>query len=44
MPIPSNITQEHVFQAMLRIRKEGIQPKDKAKKYVVEYEDFHYPV
>ncbi|WP_026995184.1 hypothetical protein [Flectobacillus major] len=44
MPIPQNITQEHIFQAMLRIRNEGIQPKDKAKKYVVEYEDFQYPV
>lgn len=27
MPIPDNIKREHIFQAMLRIQKEGIPKK-----------------
>lgn len=44
MPIPSNITKEHILQAMDIIRKKPFSDMPKNTKFVVEFEGFPYPV
>lgn len=43
MAIPQNIFREHVFQAMLKIHKEGIPAHREAREWAVEYEGILYP-
>jgi hypothetical protein len=43
MPIPPTIEREHLFQAMLKIRNEGIPLHRNAERWVLEYEGFQYP-
>ena len=43
MPIPQNIEREHIFQAMLKIKREGIPPKRGPREWAVEYEGDIYP-
>lgn len=43
MPIPSNITREHIFQAMLKIYKDGIPSNQEARKKAVSYEEKKFP-
>lgn len=43
MPIPENITREHVFRAMVRIHQEGIPPRRGAREWAVEYGNAIYP-
>ena len=43
MPIPTNIYREHVFQAMLKIKREGIPNYRKPKKWGLLYENEIYP-
>ena len=43
MPIPENISQKHILQAISKINTEGIPPKRKLKKWALEYEGENYP-
>ena len=43
MPIPQNIEREHIFQAMLKIAREGIPNKRKGRDWAVDYEGVMYP-
>jgi hypothetical protein len=43
MPIPKNIKREHIFQAMLKIKKDGIPTLREAKEWALEYENEIYP-
>ncbi len=43
MSIPSNIKREHIFQAILKIKREGIPSKRHAIKWTLEYESEIYP-
>ena len=43
MPIPDNIKREHIFQAMLRIQKEGIPKKREARDWIVSHDGVNYP-
>lgn len=43
MPIPDNIEREHIFQAMLKIVREGIPPRRRAREWAVDYEGIIYP-
>lgn len=43
MPIPYNIEREHIFQAIIKIEKEGIPPQRQAKDYTMLYERKQYP-
>jgi hypothetical protein len=43
MPIPDSIQREHIFQAMLKIRNEGIPTHRNAEKWALNYEGFLYP-
>ena len=43
MPIPNNIEREHIFQAMLKIEREGIPPRRGAREWAVNYEEVIYP-
>jgi hypothetical protein len=43
MPIPDNIKREHIFQAMLKIEREGIPPRREPRKWAVDYEGTIYP-
>jgi hypothetical protein len=43
MPIPNNIEREHIFQAMLRIHRDGVPPKRRAREWAVDYEGVIYP-
>tara|TARA_R110000868_G_scaffold74718_1_gene216198 strand:+ start:246 stop:533 length:288 start_codon:yes stop_codon:yes gene_type:complete len=44
MAIPTNITREHVFRAMIRIIKKGAPPKRNMREWALEYEGDLYPV
>ena len=43
MPIPNNIEREHIFQAMLKIEREGIPVRRDAREWATEYEGKQYP-
>jgi len=43
MSIPSNINREHIFQAIIRIEKEGIPARRYAREYAMWYEEKEYP-
>ena len=43
MPIPNNIKREHIFQAMLKIEREGIPPRRGAREWAINYEGTIYP-
>lgn len=43
MAIPNNINREHVFQAIIRIKKSSIPNSRGAKKYVLVYEEEKFP-
>lgn len=43
MSIPENISREHIFQAMLRIKREGVPPRRKAREWAINYEEEIYP-
>ena len=43
MPIPNNIEREHIFQAIIKIEKEGVPPHRHARDYAMLYEEKHYP-
>lgn len=43
MPIPDNIEREHIFQAMLKIEREGIPKRRGARDWAVDYEGIIYP-
>lgn len=43
MPIPQNIQREHVFQAMLKIKRDGIPPKRGPREWAIEYEGEIFP-
>jgi hypothetical protein len=43
MPIPKNINREHIFQAIIKIEKEGIPPLRHARDYALLYEERQYP-
>jgi hypothetical protein len=43
MPIPENIQREHIFQAMLKIQRDGVPPKRGPRQWAVEYEGVIYP-
>ncbi|CAD0009630.1 hypothetical protein [Flavobacterium salmonis] len=43
MAIPINIEREHIFQAILRIEREGIPPRRGAREWAVDYEGIIYP-
>lgn len=43
MPIPDNIEREHIFQAIVKIKKEGIPSHRHARDYALLYEQKQYP-
>jgi hypothetical protein len=43
MPIPKNIKREHIFQAMIKIKVEGVPNMKKAKSFHVKYENELWP-
>jgi hypothetical protein len=43
MPIPNNINREHIFQAILKLKKEGVPPKRGAREWALHYEGDDYP-
>lgn len=43
MPIPNNIEREHIFQAMLKIEREGIPARRGAREWAIDYEGIIYP-
>ena len=43
MGIPNNIEREHIFQAMLRIEREGIPARRDAREWATVYEGKQYP-
>jgi hypothetical protein len=43
MPIPQNIQREHIFQAMLKIEKDGVPMRRGPREWAVEYEGRIYP-
>jgi hypothetical protein len=43
MPIPTNINREHIFQAMLKIHREGVPQGRQPRKWAVLYEDEIFP-
>ena len=43
MPIPNNIKREHIFQAMLKINRDGIPPKRGIREWALLYENDTYP-
>ncbi|MGN6400884.1 MAG: hypothetical protein ACTHMD_10540 [Flavisolibacter sp.] len=43
MPIPENIEREHIFQAMLKVKREGIPAKRGHREWAVLYENEIYP-
>ena len=43
MAIPTNIQREHIFQAMIKINRDGIPARRKAKEWVCLYEEVRYP-
>jgi len=43
MPIPKNINRENIFQAMLKIHREGVPPERQSHKWAVQYEGEIYP-
>jgi hypothetical protein len=43
MPIPNNISREHVFQAMLKIKRDGIPNRRGPRQWALQYENEIYP-
>jgi len=43
MPIPNNIEREHIFQAMLKIKREGIPPGRGSREWALQYEGEIFP-
>ncbi|MCB0738669.1 MAG: hypothetical protein KDC92_14230 [Bacteroidetes bacterium] len=43
MPIPDNIQREHIFQAMLKIKQDGVPPRREPREWALEYEGEIYP-
>lgn len=43
MPIPNNIRREHIFQAMLKIKSEGVPAGRGPRAVALVYEGSHYP-
>lgn len=43
MPIPANIRREHIFQAMLKIKKDGVPAGRGARQWALNYEGDIYP-
>jgi hypothetical protein len=43
MPIPDNIKREHVFEAMLKIHREGIPAGRQPRLWAVQYEGEIFP-
>jgi len=43
MPIPNNILREHVFQAMLKIKREGTPNRRHPRNWALRYENEIYP-
>ena len=44
MPIPKNINREHIFQAIIKIEKEGIPNNQNLQKWALNYDGKNYPV
>ncbi len=44
MPVPTNITREHIFQAIIKLNLENHPSTNKLQTWALEYEDFLYPV
>ena len=43
MEIPNNINREHIFQAMLRINRNGVPAGRQPRQWAVNYEEVIYP-
>lgn len=43
MAIPTNIEREHIFQAMLKIKRDSIPVHREAREWAIIYEDEVYP-
>ena len=43
MPIPNNIEREHIFQAMIKINRDGVPPRRGEREWGVAYEGEIYP-
>ena len=43
MAIPNNITREHIFQAMLKIKREGVPARRHEREWAIKYEEDIYP-
>ncbi|RYE24767.1 MAG: hypothetical protein EOP51_06290 [Sphingobacteriales bacterium] len=43
MPIPLNITRQHILQAIAKINVDGVPPKRGARRWALQYEDTLYP-
>jgi hypothetical protein len=43
MRIPDNIEREHIFQAMLKIEREGIPARRGSREWAVDFEGVIYP-
>jgi len=43
MPIPNNIYREHIFQAMLKIERDGIPAGRGPRQWAINYEGETYP-
>jgi len=42
-PIPQNINREHLFQAIIKIKRQGAPPRREPREWAVEYEGEIYP-
>lgn len=43
MPIPQNIQREHLFQAIIKIHRDGVPQDREADRWIVLYEEKKYP-
>ena len=43
MPIPDNIKREHIFEAMLKIKREGIPTRRGPRQWALSYENETFP-
>jgi hypothetical protein len=44
MPVPTNITREHIFQAIIKLNLKNHPSTNKIQTWALEYENFLYPV
>lgn len=43
MAIPTNIKREHIFQSIIKIKREGVPTRRGAREWVLTYENETYP-